>query len=303
MSRSGRPNLITPFLALLLGLSILLLTMARLRYGRSLDWPWETVPICIATGLVAVSWWRHRFFTTWSLPALGYLIGVGLPSLAGLLPANASDAAGYLWPLVSAAVAAFLLWRLGRRPPLPRRLWLLLAMALLVQPASLFLGGSLLLPAALALHLARRHGSRAVLVSLAALYWPVAELFDPAYAILIWSDNRTVYSILTLLPVLIFLLIAPAGLLAARTRNQEAVAAVTPVAAGLLAGEVARSAVFAATARGGYDSALWLIRGGFIIQTVLLLSWVLLCCRWTGPQKPAARLETSASAAHPSPQT
>lgn len=280
-----RRSLPTLFLALLPGLCLTLIALVHYPDGPPSDGLWQAAPLLVAAGLVTGSWARFRELRAWSLPASGYLIAVGLPSLIDVLPAGPSSyeraISSFLWMFGTAVVAILLLWHLHRVRPLPARLWLLLGLALLAQPLVVVIGGILLLPAALALLLARRHGGQSTLLALAALYWPVAGIFDPGYGILIWRPQQMeTQFILTLLPALIFLLMAPAGLLLARSRFQTAVAVLAPVALGLLAGELWRSALFAGTTRGSYDLSMWLTRGGAILQHTLLLAWILAGCWW-----------------------
>lgn len=267
------------FLTLLPGFAVISLTIVR-QFRQPAGWYWEALPFAVSSSVLIISWVRHRALAIWSLPALGYLLTTGVPLLIGLFPESIRDIWGFIWQFGVTMAAGLLLWIQQQKRPFPLSFWLLLGLAFLPAPWELMLAGILLLPGALALLLAPQYGSQAALLPLAALYWPIALLFDPGYGLLIWSNNMTAYLALTLLPAILLLLVAPYGLLWARTHGQALAAALLPVAVGLLAGELWRSSILAATAHGAYDVHMWLIRSSMIVHYTLLLAWVLTGCWW-----------------------
>jgi len=304
MKDNGSRSRFSLLLVLLPGLAVTFLVLARFQAGRPLR-GWEAAPLLLSLLLLAIAVFRgyqpRRMFKgeevpLWSLPALGYLLAVGIPLLGGLFPAgNAGEIFNYLWLVATTGAALLLLWHRQKRDPLPLSYWLLLGLALLAQPWIIVFGGLLFLPAALALYIARQHGGRAALLMVPALYWLADGLFDPAYGIRIWQGSAPMALLLSLLPAVLFLLLVPAGLFLAASRRQQLLA-IIPVPLLLLAAELWRSIFFAGTARGSYDLSMWLVRGGSIVQYTLFLVWILLACRHIRGGKTLRPSATSASA-------
>ena len=303
MKENGSRSLFSLLLVLLPGLAVTSLTLARFKTGTPLR-GWEAAPLLLSLLLLATSLLKGRplrmpkaeGIPLWILPALGYLLAVGIPLLGGLFPAgNAGEIFNYLWLVATTGAALLLLWHRQKQDPLPLFYWLLLGLALLAQPWIIVFGGLLFLPAALALYIARRHGDQAALLMLPALYWLADGLFDPAYGIRIWQGSAQMALLLSLLPAILFLLLVPVGLFLATSRRQQ-LAAIIPVPLLLLAAELWRSIFFAGTARGSYDLSMWLVRGGSIVQYTLFLVWILLACRHIRGGKTLRPSATSASA-------
>lgn len=301
MKDNGSRSLLSLLLVLLPGLAVTLLALARFQAGTPLR-GWEAAPLLLSLLLLAIAVVRGQprrmlkgeGVPLWSLPALGYLLSVGIPLLGGLFPAgNAGEIFNYLWLATTAGAAILLLWHQQKRNPLPLSYWLLLGLALLAQPWLIVFGGLLFLPAALALYMARQHGGRAALLMVPALYWLADGLFDPAYGIRIWQGSAPMALLLSLLPTVLFLLLVPASLFLVTSHRQQ-LFAIIPVPLLLLAAELWRSIFFASTARGGYDLSMWLVRGGSILQFTLFLLWILLACRHTRGNSAAPRHSTTA---------
>jgi hypothetical protein len=275
-------------LALLPGMAVLVTTAVRtIRFqtGQPAVPQWEHLPLLLSVGLVIMSWLAWRRLTVWTFPAVGYLLVIGLPSLPGLFPPATAEFMSGVWFLAMLLLGSVLLWLVQRERPWPRSLWFLLVAAFLVQPYSLILAGILLLPAALSLLLARRTGILAAMVGGTAVYWHVAGIFDPSYAITIWTDNLQAELLLNLLPAFFLLILMPLALLSSHDRRSALWAALLPLALGLLAGELWRSAIFTETARGAYDGGMWLLRLSTIGHYTLYLLWLLWACHWQANQE------------------
>lgn len=222
----------------------------------------------------------ERQLAAWSFPALGLLLNT-LPSLViGLLlepssgppPAAHTLVVNWVWPCVmwGAIIAVFVRQRHSLR--MPKLGWGLLGLLVLTEPfLFLFVGAMLLLPIAVGLLLTRRNGLLAGLVVVAGEFWFVDEIFDPSYAMLIWSANYTAETIVSVLPTVFFLIVTPIWVLHARSTWGRIWGLLLPPLVGLVSSEMIRSIVFQGTPR-EYSLVMWLLRGTGVMQFVLALA-------------------------------
>jgi len=213
----------------------------------------------------------------WSLTAVGVLL-TSLPdvllawhynSQGGSSPPGHAFLVNWLWPglmwIVIIAVVGY------RRSDLhlPVSIWALLALSIIINPFVFLLPGTMLLLAiVLSLLLARRDGLLAGLLIVASEFWIVDSIFDPGYGMLIWSYNYPAELIVSILPALFLLVVAPILVLRARSTGGRLGGLVLPGLVCLVAGEIIHSAVVRGTA-GVYSPGTWLVRGTGIIQYLM----------------------------------
>jgi hypothetical protein len=221
----------------------------------------------------------ERRLVVWSFPALGVL----LPTLPGIALATFFDPhsgppssghtllvnwiwPGLMWGIIVATVAF-------RRSDLrlSGMAWGLLGLLILANPFILLLtGATLLLCVAAGLLLARRDGMLVGLLVVAGEFWIVDSIFDPSYGMLIWSYNYSAELIVSILPAMCFLVIAPIWVLRAHSSWGRLEGLLLPLLIGLVAGEIIHGLVVRGTP-GAYSPGMWFVRGTGIIQYVMAL--------------------------------
>jgi len=233
--------------------------------------------------LVSGGFMIERRLAVWSFPALGVLLPT-LPDVTLAIhfdPRSGPPSSGHtflvnwLWPgLMWGVIIAIVAFRRSDLQ-LPGLAWGLLGLLVLANPFVLLsAGATLLLYVAAGLLLARRDGLLAGLLVIAGEFWIVDSIFDPIYGMLIWSYNYTAELIVSILPALCFLIIAPIGVLRARSTWGRIQGLLLPPLIGLITGEIIHSLVVRGTP-GTYSPGMWLVRGTGIIQYIMALLAIL----------------------------
>jgi hypothetical protein len=221
----------------------------------------------------------ERRLATWSFPALGILFftlpGAVMDLTFGLSsgpPPPAHTWVTNLWFLGVAGVGVAVLVHRRHTLCMPKLGWALVAMFVLTGPFLFwFMGLLLLLPLAVGLLATRRSSLLAALIVVGTEFWLVDEIYDPGYAMLMWSSNHVAARVVSALPALVFLVIAPLWVLRARSTWGRMGGVLLPPLVGLVSGEVIRSVVFLGTP-GEYTVGMWLLRGGGALQFVVALA-------------------------------
>jgi hypothetical protein len=224
----------------------------------------------------------ERRLAAWSFPALGILFltlpGAVMDSMWGVSsgpPPAAHTWIANLWLFVVGGVGAAVLVHRRHTLCMPKLGWALLAVFVLTGPfLSVFMGLLLLLPLAIGLLATRRSSLLAALIVVGTEFWLVDELYDPSY-MLIWSSNYVLERVVSALPALFFLVIAPIWILRARSTRGRVGGLLLPPLVGLASGEVIRSVAFLGTPR-EYSVGMWLLRGGGAVQFIVVLALVAL---------------------------
>lgn len=225
----------------------------------------------------------ERRLAVWSFPALGVLLP-SLPDAAlatlfdprsGPPPPGHTFLVNWLWPgLMWGVIVAIVAFRRSELH-LPGLAWGLLGLLVLANPFFLLITGAiLLLCVAAGLLLARRDGLLAGLLVVAGEFWIVDSIFDPSYGMLIWSYNYSAELIVSVLPALCFLIIAPMWVLRADSTWGRMQGLLLPPLIGLITGEIIHSLVVRGTP-GSYSPGMWFVRGTGIIQYIMALVVVL----------------------------
>ncbi len=118
--------------------------------------------------------------------------------------------------------------------------------------------------------LARRDGLLVGLLVIAGEFWIVDGIFDPSYGMLIWSYNYSAELIVSVLPALCFLVIAPMWVLRADSTWGRLQGLLLPPLIALITGEIIHSLVVRGTP-GTYSPVMWFVRGTAIIQYIMAL--------------------------------
>jgi hypothetical protein len=221
----------------------------------------------------------ERRLVVWSFPALGVLLPT-LPDVALAIffdPRSGPPSSGHtflvnwLWPgLMWGIIVAIVAFRRSDLH-LPGLAWGLLGLLILANPFILLsTGATLLLCVAAGLLLARRDGMLAGLLVIAGEFWIVDSIFDPSYGMLIWSYNYTAELIVSILPAVWFLIIAPIWILRAHSTWGRMEGLLLPPLIGLVAGEIIHSLIVRGTP-GAYSPGMWFVRGTGIIQYIMAL--------------------------------
>jgi hypothetical protein len=238
-----------------------------------------------------------RRFPAWTFPALGTLV-YALPSAAAelLTPPGRSTPAPFLnlltaiFPFLLAAIALLFVVHGWQTLGVLRPMWrfagcvaLLLVVSemlvallldrgghplravLSVGPVALWWTASLLLPVVLGLLPARRTGLVAGLVVLAGEFWLVDELFDPSYALGMWTASQLTVTFVNLLPALFFLVLAPLLMLRARSTRMRLAGLLVPAFLGLVIGEAVSGSVRP------YYADIWLTRAVGVVHFLAAL--------------------------------
>lgn len=247
--------------------------------------------------LVFASLAYSRRLPAWTFPALGTLV-YALPSAAVelLIPPGRSTPAPFLnllaavFPFLLTAIALLFVVHGRQTLGVPRTTWrfvgcvalllvvseILVALlpdrsahplqaALSTGPVALWWTASLLLPVVLGLLPARRTGLLAGLVVLAGEFWLVDELFDPSYALGMWTASQLTVTSVNLLPALFFLVLAPLWMLRARSTRMRLAGLLVPAFLGLVVGEALSGSVRP------YYADIWLTRAVGVVHFLAAL--------------------------------
>lgn len=272
--------------------------------------------LLIGAGLV-----RERRLAVWSFPALGILLfplsGI-LLLVSWWVRLPFIDEASPVWhagPLILlvallTGIASFAVWRVYRqhRIRIPRLVWVLLGFMILVAmagvitstiadrspnkwmalsvmlPSTLLQMGVILLPVAIGLLLARRDGLLAGLIVVGAEFVLVDEIFDPAYALGIWTSNPTIVTLVSVIPAIFFLVVSPIWVLGSRSTRGRVWGLLLPVFIALVSGEIISGSV-----RPYYlDTWTWLMRALGCAQFLMALALAAVMYHWIGRQGAAA---------------
>ena len=275
--------------------------------GHSLD---ESGLIAVCVLLIGVGLVRERRLAVWSFPALGIiLIGVWRwmpPAFVDHTSPFWQGAAPALILVVLAAIGAFAVYHVCRqhRTRIPRLAWILLGLVILANVAGVttstiadrspnkwtallatlpptFWGmGLILLPVAIALLLARRDGLLAGLIVVAAEFVLVDEIFDPAYALGLWTSNPTIVTLVSVVPAIFFLVVSPIWVLLSRSTRGRVCGLLVPVFIALASGEI-----ISGTVRPYYlDNWHWLMRAIGSIQFLMAVALAAVMYHWIGRQ-------------------
>jgi len=247
--------------------------------------------LCVA--LCTTGYVYERRFAVWSFPALGLLLGL-LPGFAAVLVINSFFEPGppshlqtFLvnWVLPSilwvAIVAVLIRHRYAFRMSLLA--WALLGLLIVTNLViawpvnvwslkSISWGGAwLLFPVAIGLLFASSHGLLAGMIVVAGLFWWANEIYDPSYAMWIWSSNYVAEAIVSVLPSVSLLIVSPVWTLLARSTRGRILGLLIPPLLGLASGEVIRSVMFLNTQR-EYSLDTWLVRSAGALEIIATIA-------------------------------
>lgn len=242
------------------------------------------IAVCIL--LSSVGFIRERQLAVWSFPALGLL----LFEAWRWIPPPFVDQASPFWQVAPpilvlaglAAIAALAVYRVYKQHGIhiPRLGWVLLCLIILVTvaeviastiadrspnkwtallavlPPLLWWMGMTLLPIAIGLPLARRDGLPAGLFVVAAEFVLVDGVFDPAYALGIWTPNQAIVIVVSVIPAVFFLVVSPIWVLRSRSTRGRVWGLLLPAFIALVSAEV-----ISGTVRPYYSIDMWLTRG------------------------------------------
>jgi hypothetical protein len=290
------------------------------------------IAVCIP--LIIAGFIRERRITVWSFPALGILLfpasgvllfmgwWVRLPFVDEASPDWYVDPF-ILMVLVLVGVGAFAVYRICRqhRTRPPRLAWVLLGLMILVGvadvitstmvdrspdkwravlavlPPMVLKAGMMLSPVAIGLLLARRDGLLAGLIVVAAQFVVVDGFFDPGYALGVWTSNQTIVKVVSILPVIFFLVVSPIWVLRSRSRRDRAWALLLPVFVGLVSTEIISGSVRP------YYSDIWLTRAIGGAEFLIALALAAVMYDWIGGQGAAPNSQEDKGASSNRPMT
>ena len=279
--------------------------------GHALD---ESGLIALCVLLIGAGLVRERRLAVWSFPALGIiLIGVWR-----WMPPPFVDHTSPFWQVappvlilaVPAAIGAFAVYHVYRqhRIRIPRLAWVLLGLVILVViagvitstiadrnpnkwtallamlPSTLWWMGMILLPVAIGLPLARRNGLSAALVVVGAEFVLVDGIFDPGYALGLWTSNQAIVTLVSVIPAVFFLVVSPIWVLLSRSTRGRVCGLLLPMFVGLVSAEIISGSV-----RPYYsDTWTWLMRAIGSAQFLIALALAAVMYHWIGRQGAAA---------------
>jgi hypothetical protein len=274
--------------------------------------------ITVCTVLIVAGLVRERQIAVWSFPAWGIILfplsGI-LLFISWWVHLPFIDEASPVWhtgPLIVlvgllAGIGSFAVVRVYRQHwiPVPRPVWVLVASVILVTlgggitstiadqsadkwlalsvmvPSTLLRMGVILLPVAIGLLLARRHGLLAGLIVVAAEFVLVDEIFDPAYALGIWTSSSTIVTLVSVIPAVFFLVVSPMWVLLSRSTGGRVAGLLVPPFVALVSGEIIGGSV-----RPYYmDDWLWLVRAIGSMQFLMALALAVVIYHWLGGQR------------------
>jgi hypothetical protein len=259
--------------------------------------------LLIGAGLIL-----ERRLAVWTFPALGIL----LISVWRWIPPPLLDHTSPFWQgaspvlifAVLAAIGALSVYHVCRqhRTRIRRLGWVLLGLVILVAmagvvtsaiadrslnrwmallatlPPVLLWMGIVLSPIAISLPLARRHGSLAGLIVVAAEFVLVDGFFDPSYALGIWTSDPTIVALVSVVPAIFFLVVAPLLVFPSRSTRGRIGGLLLPVFIALVGGEIISGAV-----RPYYlDSWTWLMRAIGSVQFLMVVALAAVMCHRIG---------------------
>lgn len=268
------------------------------------------IALCIL--LVIVGFIRERRFAVWSFPALGilvfYVLTMPMAFVSSLFDYSSdvqSHVGNLLYFTAFAAIAVLVIYQVQQRHGIhiPRLGWALLFLIVLVSAAEgiraaiiggnpdkwiallyslpffLWSVGMILLPIVIGLPLAWRSGLLAGLLVVATGYVLVDQIFDPDYALLIWTSNVAIEIVVSIIPAVFFLVISPVWVLRSHSMRGRVLGLLLPAFMALVSGEVIRSAVLEGTAA-EYSLEMWLIRGKGAAEFVIALALAVVMYHW-----------------------
>jgi hypothetical protein len=235
------------------------------RVGQVLE-PGGLLALCAL--LVAIGLLRERKLAVWSFPALGILFF------------------GVWW--LALPVTTFCVYQAHKRkfPRSPRLNKMIVSLLGLVFAVDFFLLvlndynsdrffavsaglaafslwiSLLLLPVAAGLPLAQREGLLAGLFVVAAQFMPFTDIFDPSYALGIWTSNQALITAVEVIPALGFLVAVPIWVLRCRSTRGQVWGLLLPVFVTLVSSE----AIYGAP-RPHY-AEIWTVRAIGVLQFV-----------------------------------
>jgi hypothetical protein len=258
--------------------------------------------LLIGAGLI-----RERRFAVWSFPALGIvLIGVWRwipPPLLDHTSPFWQGASPVLIFVVLPAIGACAVYHVCRqhRTHVPRLGWVLLGLVILVTmagvvtstiadrslnrwmallatlPPVLLWMGMVLSPIAISLPLARRDGSLAALIVVAAEFGLVDMILDPGYALGLWASNQTIVTLVAVIPAMFFLVVSPIWVLRSRSTRGQVAGLLLPAFVALVGGEIISGSVRP------YDLH-WLMRAIGSAQLWMTVVLAAVMYQWIGRQ-------------------
>jgi len=286
--------------------------------GHALD---ESGLIALCVLLIGAGLVRERRLAVWSFPALGILLfplsGI-LLFVSWWVRLPFIDEASPVWhagPLILlvallTGIASFAVYHVYRqhRIRIPRLAWVLLGLVILVViagvitstiadrnpnkwtallamlPSTLWWMGMILLPVAIGLPLARRNGLSAALVVVGAEFVLVDGIFDPGYALGLWTSNQAIVTLVSVIPAVFFLVVSPIWVLLSRSTRGRVCGLLLPMSVGLVSAEIISGSV-----RPYYsDTWTWLMRAIGSAQFLIALALAAVMYHWIGRQGAAA---------------
>lgn len=279
--------------------------------------------ITVCTMLIVAGLVRERRIAVWSFPALGILLfplsgilllvswWVRLPFVDEASPAWHTGPLVLLVALL-AGIGSFAVCSVYRqqRIRIPRLIWVLLGFVVLVAmsggitwaiadrspnkwiallvmlPSALLQMGVILLPVAIGLPLARRHGLLAGLIVVAAEFVLVDEIFDPAYALSIWTSSSTIVTLVSVIPAVFFLVVSPIWVLRSRSTGGRVAGLLLPPFVALVSGEIIGGSVRPYF----WDTGYWLVRGMGAAQFLMAVALAAVMYEWIGRQGRLGRI-------------
>jgi hypothetical protein len=229
------------------------------------------IAVCIL--LIIAGLVRERRIAVWSFPAFGIaLIGGWLwipPPFVRQTSPFWQFGAPVLILAVLAAIGGFAVYHVYRQHStcIPRLAWVLLGLVMLLVmagvvtstiadrsankwtalramlPLTLWWTGLILSPVAIGLLLARRDGLLAGIIVVAAEFVLVDGLFDPGYALGMWTSNQTIVEVVSVVPIIFFLVVSPIWVLRSRSTRGRVWALLLPVFVGLVGAEIITGSV------------------------------------------------------------
>lgn len=258
---------------------------------------------------------RERRLAVWSFPALGLL----LFEAWRWIPPSFVDQASPFWRVappilmlaVPAAIAALAVYPVYKQHGIhiPRLGWALLCLMILVSvagviplanadhnlnkwtallaqlPLFLWWMGMILSPIGIGLPLARRDGLLAGLIVVAAEFVLVDGIFDPAYALGLWTSNQTIVKVVSVIPAVFFLVVSVIWVLRSRSTRGRVWGLLLPAFIALVSAEVIGGTVRP------YYSDIWLTRVIGAAQFLIAIALGAVIYHWIERRGPAANAQ------------
>lgn len=269
--------------------------------------------VCVL--LIGMGLIRERRFAVWSFPALGILLfGIWM-----WIPLPFADPRSPFWQVALPVLILFVLDVIGalavyrvyrqRRTRIPRLAWVLVGFVILVivagiitstiadrspnkwaallatLPPTLWWIGMILSPIAIGLPLARRSGLLAVLVVVAAEFVLVDGIFDPGYALGIWTSNQAIVKVVSIIPTIFFLVVSPMWVLSSHSTRGRIWGLLLPVFIALVSSEIISGSVRP------YYLDIWPTRVIGAAQFLMALALATVIYHWIGREGPSVIIQ------------